>query len=69
MFRAERDACLLVFDAVRDGVDVSGDSLRLIVLDQVPGRHRDPRTASARPSATRPADMVVRLRLRRPSAD
>ena len=36
MFRAERDACLLGTDAVRDGVDVPGDSLRLIVLDRVP---------------------------------
>ena len=36
MFRAERDACLLGTDAVSDGVDVPGDSLRLIVLDRVP---------------------------------
>ena len=36
MFRAERDACLLGTDAVRDGVDVPGDALRLIVLDRVP---------------------------------
>jgi ATP-dependent DNA helicase DinG len=36
MFRAERQSCLLGTDAVRDGVDVPGDSLRLIVLDRVP---------------------------------
>jgi ATP-dependent DNA helicase DinG len=36
IFRAERDSCLLGTDAVRDGVDVPGDSLRLIVFDRVP---------------------------------
>lgn len=36
IFRDERDACLLGTDAVRDGVDVPGDSLRLIVFDRVP---------------------------------
>ena len=36
IFRAERDACLLGTDAVRDGVDVPGRSLRLLVFDRVP---------------------------------
>ena len=36
IFRAERDACLLGTDAVRDGVDVPGPALRLIVFDRVP---------------------------------
>jgi len=36
IFRAEEDACLLGTDAVRDGVDVPGNSLRLIVFDRVP---------------------------------
>jgi Rad3-related DNA helicase len=36
MFRADASACLLGTDAVRDGVDVPGESLRLIVLDRVP---------------------------------
>lgn len=36
IFRAEEDACLLGTDAVRDGVDVPGKSLRLIVFDRVP---------------------------------
>lgn len=36
MFRAEPDSCLLGTDAIRDGVDVPGDSLRLIVFDRVP---------------------------------
>jgi ATP-dependent DNA helicase DinG len=36
MFRAERRASLLGTDALRDGVDVPGDSLRLVVLEGVP---------------------------------
>ena len=35
-FRAEEDSCLLGTDAVRDGVDVPGRSLRLIVFDRSP---------------------------------
>ncbi len=36
IFRAEPDACLLGTDAVRDGVDVPGKSLRLLAFDRVP---------------------------------
>jgi len=36
IFRQEENACLLGTDAVRDGVDVPGSSLRLIVFDRVP---------------------------------
>ncbi len=36
IFRDEENACLLGTDAVRDGVDVPGDSLRMIVFDRVP---------------------------------
>jgi ATP-dependent DNA helicase DinG len=36
MFRDDTHSCLLGTDAVRDGVDVPGDSLRLIVFDRVP---------------------------------
>jgi ATP-dependent DNA helicase DinG len=36
IFRAERDACLLGTDAARDGIDVPGPALRLIVFDRVP---------------------------------
>lgn len=36
IFRAEQHACLLGTDAMRDGVDVAGDSLRLLVFDRVP---------------------------------
>ena len=36
MFRDDTHACLMGTDAVRDGVDVPGESLRLIVFDRVP---------------------------------
>lgn len=36
IFRAEEQACLLGTDAVRDGVDVPGRSLRILVFDRVP---------------------------------
>ncbi|HUE46792.1 MAG TPA: ATP-dependent DNA helicase [Aestuariivirgaceae bacterium] len=66
MFRADANACLLGTDAVRDGVDVPGESLRLIVLDRVPW---------SQPSIVERArrnvfggnayqDMMIRLKLR-----
>lgn len=36
VFRAEEDSCLLGTDAVRDGVDVPGRSLRVLVFDRAP---------------------------------
>jgi ATP-dependent DNA helicase DinG len=36
IFRAQENACLLGTDAVREGVDVPGRSLRLVVFDRVP---------------------------------
>ncbi|OYX36483.1 MAG: helicase [Caulobacterales bacterium 32-69-10] len=36
IFRAEEDSCLLGTDAIRDGVDVPGRALRLIVFDRIP---------------------------------
>jgi ATP-dependent DNA helicase DinG len=36
VFRAERDSCLLGTDAMRDGVDVPGDALRMVVFERVP---------------------------------
>jgi len=36
IFRVEEDSCLLGTDAVRDGVDVPGRSLRLLVFDRIP---------------------------------
>ena len=66
IFRAEEDACLLGTDAVRDGVDVPGHSLRLIVFDRVPWPrptilHRARRKAFG---ARAYDDMLTRLRLK-----
>ena len=36
IFRAETDACLFGTDAVRDGIDVPGRSLRLLMFDKTP---------------------------------
>ena len=65
IFRAEQDACLLGTDAVRDGVDVPGRSLRLIVYDRVPWP-RPTILHKARRQAFGGAaydDMMTRLRL------
>jgi len=66
IFRAEEDACLLGTDAVRDGVDVPGRSLRLIVFDRVPWPrpgilHRARKAAFG---GARYDDMLTRLRLK-----
>ncbi len=66
IFRAETDSCLLGTDAVRDGVDVPGRSLRLIVFDRVPWPrpdilHKARRTAFG---GNRYDDMLTRLRLK-----
>ena len=66
IFKAEPHSCLLGTDAVRDGVDVPGESLRLIVFDRVPW----PRPSilfRARRSAFgggKYTDMQTRLRLK-----
>lgn len=36
IFRAEENSCLLGTDALRDGVDVPGRALRLVVYDRIP---------------------------------
>ncbi len=36
IFKEEPKSCLLGTDAIRDGVDIPGDALRLIVFDRVP---------------------------------
>ncbi|MCW2247234.1 ATP-dependent DNA helicase DinG [Azospirillum fermentarium] len=66
IFRGEEHACLLGTDAVRDGVDVPGRSLRLIVFDRVPWPrpdilHRARRNSFGR---RRYEDMIARLRLK-----
>ena len=65
IFRAERDACLLGTDAVRDGVDVPGPSLRLIVFDRVPWPRPDLAHRARRQAfGTGYDDMLVRLKLK-----
>ncbi len=66
IFRAESDTCMLGTDAVRDGIDVPGASLRLIVFDRVPWPrptvlHRERRRAFP---DIRYDDMLARLRLK-----
>ena len=66
IFRAETDSCLLGTDAVRDGVDVPGDSLRLIVFDRVPWPRPDILHKARRSifGGGRYDDMIARLRLK-----
>jgi ATP-dependent DNA helicase DinG len=66
IFRAEEDSCLLGTDAVRDGVDVPGRSLRLIVFDRVPWPRPDILHRARKPQfgAAHYEDRIARLRLR-----
>jgi ATP-dependent DNA helicase DinG len=66
MFRADEHACLLGTDAMRDGVDVPGSSLRLIVLERVPWPQPTILERARRGvfGGNAYQDMVVRLRLR-----
>jgi ATP-dependent DNA helicase DinG len=66
IFRAEEDSCLLGTDAIRDGVDVPGRSLRLIVFDRVPWPRPDILHRARRPvfGGAQFSDQIARLRLR-----
>ena len=66
IFRAEEDSCLLGTDAVRDGVDIPGRSLRLIVFDRVPWPRPDILHRARRPvfGGVQYEDRIARLRLR-----
>jgi ATP-dependent DNA helicase DinG len=66
IFRAEEDSCLLGTDAVRDGVDVPGRSLRLLVFDRVPWPRPDILYRARREAfgGAQYADRIARLRLR-----
>jgi ATP-dependent DNA helicase DinG len=66
IFRAEDDACLLGTDAIRDGVDVPGRSLRLIVFDRLPWPRPDILHKARRKAFGGPRydDMIARMRLR-----
>tara|TARA_R110000868_G_scaffold20217_14_gene85882 strand:- start:9937 stop:12900 length:2964 start_codon:yes stop_codon:yes gene_type:complete len=66
IFRAEQNACLLGTDAVRDGVDVPGSSLRMIVFDRTPWPRPDilHKARRAQFGGARYDDMLTRLRLK-----
>ena len=66
IFRAEEDSCLLGTDAVRDGVNVPGRSLRLIVFDRVPWPRPDILHRARKPvfGGAQYSDQIARLRLR-----
>jgi len=66
IFRAVEDSCLLGTDAVRDGVDVPGNSLRLCIFDRMPWPrptilHKARREKFGR---QRYDDLITRLRLK-----
>ena len=69
VFRTETDSCLLGTDAMRDGVDVPGRALRLVVFDRVPWPrpdilHRERRTHLSGGDPRGYDDSKARLRLR-----
>ncbi len=69
VFRTEEDSCLLGTDAMRDGVDVPGRALRLVVFERVPWPrpdilHRERRVHLSGGDPAGFDDRVVRFRLR-----
>ena len=69
VFRTEIDSCLLGTDAMRDGVDVPGRALRLVVFERVPWPrpdilHRERRIHLSRGDPRGFDDAVARLKLR-----
>lgn len=54
MFRDDVHSCLLGTDAIRDGVDVPGEALRLIVFDRVPWLAGDPAAQSCQSLSATP---------------
>ena len=66
IFRAEENACLLGTDALREGVDVPGRSLRMVVCDRVPWPRPDIWHKARRTFFGKRVydDVVTRLRLK-----
>lgn len=69
VFRTEEASCLLGTDAMRDGVDVPGQALRLVVFEKVPWPrpdilHRERRIHLSDGNPKDYDDRIVRLRLR-----
>ena len=69
IFRTEEDSCLLGTDAMRDGVDVPGRALRLVVFEKVPWPrpdilHRERRVHLSNGDPRGWDDRIARSRLR-----
>ena len=69
IFRTEEDSCLLGTDAMRDGVDVPGRALRLVVFEKVPWPrpdilHRERRVHLSDGDPRSWDDRIARARLR-----
>nr|WP_294502016.1 ATP-dependent DNA helicase [uncultured Rhodopila sp.] len=69
IFRTEEESCLLGTDAMRDGVDVPGNALRLVVFERTPWPrpdilHRERRIHLSDGNPKTYDDRIVRLRLR-----
>ncbi len=69
IFRIEENSCLLGTDAMRDGVDVPGKALRLVVFERTPWPrpdilHRVRRSHLSEGDPKSYDDAIVRLRLR-----
>ncbi len=69
VFRTETESCLLGTDAMRDGVDVPGRALRLVVFEKVPWQrpdilHRERRIHLSGGDPGAYDDRIARLRLR-----
>ncbi len=69
IFRTEEESCLLGTDAMRDGVDVPGRALRLVVFERVPWPrpdilHRERRVHLSDGNPKNYDDRIARLRLR-----
>ena len=69
IFRTETHSCLLGTDAMRDGVDVPGQALRLVVFERVPWMrpdilHRERRLHLSGGDPAGFDDRIARLRLR-----
>ena len=69
IFRTEEESCLLGTDAMRDGVDVPGRALRLVVFEKVPWPrpdilHRERRVHLSDGNPKAYDSRIVRLRLR-----
>jgi ATP-dependent DNA helicase DinG len=69
IFRTEEESCLLGTDAMRDGVDVPGRALRLVVFEKVPWPrpdilHRERRIHLSDGNPKAYDDRIARLKLR-----